>query len=133
MIQKLLTRTDKVNIDKWQETQKKSSEKAVTDIFQELLPKSEIYQDNYYPIGKSLKNMNENDIIIVYENTLIVVEVKAGSFTPDPAITNYQSHLRSYESLFQKGSMQCQRTIEYLKGNEEAIIYSQDKKIKKFS
>ena len=131
MIQKLLTRTDKVNIDKWQETQKKSSEKAVTDIFQELLPKSEIYQDNYYPIGKSLKNMNENDIIIVYENTLIVVEVKAGSFTPDPAITNYQSHLRSYESLFQKGSMQCQRTIEYLKGNEEAIIYSQDKKIKK--
>lgn len=29
MIQKLLTRTDKVNIDKWQETQKKSSEKQL--------------------------------------------------------------------------------------------------------
>ncbi|EOA3011326.1 YecA family protein [Enterococcus faecalis] len=130
IVQKLLLDIDVSNRDIWEQTQKNSSETAIEKIFQELLPKCKIFRDNYYPVNKSLKRMNENDIIIEYENSLIIVEVKAGSFSPIPAIINYKSHLKSYENLVEKASQQCQRTLDYLNRKNHSSIYDKNKKEK---
>ncbi|EGB1113406.1 hypothetical protein H6Y91_000599 [Listeria monocytogenes] len=127
ILQKLLFETNISNKDAWEQTQKESSESAIVKLFAELLPKCKIFRDNYYPEKESLKRMNENDIIIEYKNSLIIVEVKAGSFSPIPAIINYESHLRSYKSLVEKADQQCQRTLAYLNRKNRSPIYDKNK------
>lgn len=127
ILQKLLFETNISNKDIWEQTQKESSESAIVKLFAELLPECKIFRDNYYPEKESLKRMNENDIIIEYENSLIIVEVKAGSFSPMPAIINYESHLRSYKSLVEKADQQCQRTLAYLNRKNRSLIYDKNK------
>lgn len=127
ILQKLLFEINISNRDVWEQIQKESSESAIEKLFAELLPKCKIFRDNYYPEKESLKRMNENDIIIEYENSLLIVEVKAGSFSPIPAIINYESHLRSYKSLVEKADQQCQRTFAYLKRKDNSPIYDKNK------
>ncbi len=114
----------------WADMQKKASEKMVADLFNQLLPQSVVYQDNYYPQNKSLKNMAENDIIVVYNDVLIIVEVKAGSFVYTPPFTDFESHIKSYKSLIEKADHQCKRTYDYLVSNSIVSIYSEDKTCK---
>ena len=53
---------------KWADKQKEASENMVADIFAQMLPGCTIHTDNYYPQNGSLKNLAENDIIIVYND-----------------------------------------------------------------
>lgn len=131
IVQKSLSAANKINIDKWQEMQKESSESTVAELFQKILPDAKVYRDNYYPVKTSLKQMNENDLIIEFENTLIIIEVKAGAFVPVTAITDYKAHLKSYKTLVETADVQCQRTIEYLTKNKLSQIYSSDRQLKK--
>lgn len=131
ILQKLLFETNVSNKDAWEKIQKETSENAIASLFDNLLPGCKIFLDNYYPEKESLKRMNENDILIEYENSLFIVEVKAGSFSPVPAIINYQSHLSSYKSLVEKADQQCQRTLGYLKRQNNSPIYDKDKQLKK--
>lgn len=130
ILQKLLFETNVSNKDAWERIQKETSENAIADIFNNLLPGCKTFRDNYYPEKESLKRMNENDILIKYENSLFIVEVKAGSFSPVPAIINYRSHLNSYKSLVEKADQQCQRTLAYLKRKNNSPIYDKDKQLK---
>ena len=56
----------------------------VENIFQSLLPHCLTYRSNYYPINNSMKQAAENDLIVLYDDVLIIVEVKAGSFVYTP-------------------------------------------------
>ena len=57
----------------WKEFQTEASEKMVTDLFLKLLPGAEAHVGNYYPVKSSLKQMNENDVIITYKNYLFII------------------------------------------------------------
>ena len=124
VIQKAVSRT--VPNYKWSDVQKEASENMVADVLSQILPGSVIYRDNYYPINKSLKTLSENDIIIQYENILLIVEVKAGSFVFTPPITDFENHIRSYKSLIEKADHQCKNTYDYLTSNNVAKIYNRD-------
>lgn len=127
-VQKAVSRKDPNY--KWSDFQKEASENMVADVFSEMLPDCVVYRDNYYPKNKSLKNLNENDIIISFTNTLFIVEVKAGSFVYTPPITDFDSHIVSYKNLIEKADHQCKNTYDYLMANDNAIIYNQDGSIK---
>lgn len=115
---------------KWSDFQKEASENMVADVFSQILPDCVIYRDNYYPKNKSLKNLNENDIIISFANILFIVEVKAGSFVYTPPITDFDNHIVSYKNLIEKAAHQCKNTYDYLMANDNAILYNQDGSIK---
>ena len=123
-IQKAISRKD--SDYKWADTQKEASENMVSDVFSQILPGSIIHRDNYYPKNKSIKNLSENDIIIQYEDVLLIVEVKAGSFVFTPPITDFENHIRSYKSLIEKADHQCKNTYDYLVTNNIAKLYEQD-------
>ena len=55
-------------------------EKMVAELFQSLWPGCTVYYNNYYPKGKSKKQLCENDLLVIYYDVAIIVEVKAGSF-----------------------------------------------------
>ena len=54
------------------------------------------------------------DSIIIYMNHLFIIEVKAGSFPSTPPITDFEAHIRAYQTLVEKADSQCSRTLSYI-------------------
>ena len=115
---------------KWADKQKEASENMVADMFAQILPGCKIYTDNYYPQNSSLKNPAENDIIIVYNDVMLIVEVKAGSFVYTPPFTDFENHIKSYKNLIEKADHQCKRTYDYLISENNPSLYNKDKSYK---
>lgn len=128
VLQKTLMKHDKSY--NWAEVQSYASEEMVENIFKSILPGCTIYRNNYYPIKSSLKNMAENDILILYCDLLFIVEIKAGSFVYTPPITNFDAHIKSYKKLIEEPEEQCLRTLNYITANTEATIYDSQKNVK---
>ena len=130
-IQRAICRLDTGYVEIWQSRQCTASEEMVKDAFLRLLPGATAYISNYYPIGTSLKQMNENDIILIYFNYLFIIEVKAGSFPQTPPITDFNAHIDAYNKLAQVADTQCSRVVNYISSHSPAAFYSQDRE-KKF-
>uniref|UniRef100_UPI00359C5A21 YecA/YgfB family protein n=1 Tax=Enterococcus faecalis TaxID=1351 RepID=UPI00359C5A21 len=122
--------TSRIDPIAWSSKQQVASEHLVEEIFQELLPGCSTYLDNYYPTGSSLKNMAENDLLVKYGSTLLIVEVKAGSFVYTAPMTDFEAHVRSYKTLLEKADHQCMRTYDYLNREAKASIYDSKRKQK---
>jgi len=118
-------------VDTWSKRQNFASENMVKDLFLKLLPGATAYTGNYYPVGNSLKQMNENDLIIIYDRYLFIIEVKAGSFPQTPPINDFDAHIKAYTKLAQDADSQCSRTIKYIYEHKPAQFYEANKQ-KKF-
>lgn len=116
----------------WADKQKEASETLVENLFKEILPGAITYTDNYYPKNNSLKHCNENDLIVIYEDIVLIVEVKAGSFTYTSPMIDYKSHIKSFKDLVEKADKQCERTYEYVKKTNISKFYTSNK-IEKFT
>lgn len=127
VMQKTIRELKESYVNKWSEIQQHASEVMVEDLMVKLLPGCQTYRDNYYPKASSLKDCAENDILVVYENTLFIIEVKAGSFVYTPAITDYKAHISSFKALIEKADYQCLRTLNYINAKPIAPIYDKDK------
>lgn len=126
-IQKGITHLKPEYLNDWREKQTVASEEMVKEIFLKLLPGATAYVGNYYPVNTSTKQMNENDIIIIYYNYLFIIEVKAGSFPDTPPIIDFDAHIRAYKALAEKADSQCSRTISYISKNSSAQFYDREK------
>lgn len=115
---------------KWSNIQQGASEELVADKFKKLMPNANVYVGNYYPEANSLKKMDENDIMVICDDIIIIAEVKAGSFTYTPAITDFEAHKNSFNSLIGKADYQCIRTYEYIEKCDLVKFYTKDKKEK---
>lgn len=111
----------------WSDVQKEASEKMVAEIFSQILPGCIIYTDNYYPQNGSLKNTAENDIIVIYNDVMIIIEVKAGSFVYTAPFVDFESHIKSYKNLIEKADHQCKRIYDYLNSESNPHLYNEDK------
>lgn len=129
VLQKMITRLEP-NYS-WSDKQQVASETMVESIFKQILPGCSTYSENYYPVGRSIKNLAENDLLVLYNDVLIVVEVKAGSFVYTPPLTDFEAHMTSYKNLIEKADWQCKRTYDYLLRNDISILYDKDRNIKK--
>ena len=124
-IQKMISRQAK-EYD-WNKKQQKASENMVADLFRKILPGCTVYENNYYPHSTSLKQMNENDLLIQYYDTLFIIEVKAGSFVYTAPLTDFEQHIKSYKKLIEEPDIQCERTLGYVKSHTSAKFYNIDK------
>lgn len=111
----------------WSAVQQRASESMTAEIFRNLLPGCSVYQNNYYPKINSLKQMCENDLIVQYNDIIIIVEIKAGSFVFTSPLTDFEQHIKSYKSLIENPEIQCQRTYDYLASNPITLLYNEDK------
>lgn len=129
-LQKEIFRLKPEYVDTWSKRQNRASEDMVKTLFLNLLPGATAYTGNYYPVGTSLKQMNENDLLITYENYLFIVEVKAGSFPQTPPINNFDAHVKAYSKLAQEADSQCNRAIKYINEHQPAPFYNAYKQMK---
>ncbi|CVK21860.1 YecA family protein [Sporomusa sphaeroides] len=126
-LQKAIFRLKPEYVDKWSKRQNIASEDMVKALFLNLLPGATAFTGNYYPTGSSLKQMNENDLLITYENYLFIIEVKAGSFPQTPPINDFGAHIKAYTKLAQEADAQCSRTIRYINEHQPAPFYDVEK------
>ena len=136
-IQRLLDNLDRIilkdiyrknakNIEKIKKTTATTCEKLVGNYIQNIIPCAEVLISNYYKSGKKIC---ENDVLVIFGNYLFIIEVKSGSFTPDVAINNIDSHLNSLKELIENADSQVNRFITELEKCESINIYeSNDKK-----
>lgn len=125
MRNKMPNKNNKIN-----EIQGKTAESIVEKLFKKIIPNSKVYVSNYYPI-ETQKKLVENDLIVIYDNNLILVEVKSGAYTPDFAIENFETNIESIKSLIEKADSQNERTLKYLNSKEECPIYDSNNSNKK--
>lgn len=126
-IQKGIMQRKPQYLEEWKKKQTRASEEMVKELFLKLLPGAEAHVSNYYPVKNSLKQTNENDIIITYQNNLFVIEVKAGSFPSTPPITDFEAHTKAYQKLAEVADSQCSRTVEYIANHFPAQFYDHEK------
>lgn len=128
VIQKLFKRVDSLYPKTWNKRQMETTEGMVADLFRKVLPGCTLYESNYYPKKTSLKDCAENDLIVIYDDNIIIVEVKAGSYTYRSPILDIESHIKSLNTLIGVADSQAERTLEYLKSAESVKLYDSEKK-----
>ena len=127
-VQRLLCSNNPAYANRWKDFQASASEEFVATILSSLLPGCKVHKNNYYPREKSTKQMNENDLLIEYEDALLILEIKAGSFSYTSPLYDYESHVRAYQNLIERADHQCNRTYEYILTHDNAVFYTQDRK-----
>jgi len=125
-LQKEIFRLKPEYVDEWNKRQNLASEDMVKTLFLNLLPGATAYTGNYYPVNNSLKQMNENDLLITYENYLFIIEIKAGSFPQTPPINDFDAHIKAYTKLAQEADSQCSRTLRYIEEHQPAHFHNSD-------
>jgi len=126
VIQRLIIRLrpDYKNI--WNEKQKIVSENLPFELFRRILPKAHVFRPVYHmwPTGKYNKlNWCETDGLIIYDDHLIIIEVKGGAFTYTPPATDFPSYLNSIKSLLLKPAEQAKRFLDYLESDSYVDIF----------
>ena len=118
VLQKAVTDRDPSYKQTWQTRQKEASEAMAAGLLSHLMPGCTYHSSNYYSPESKKGQLSENDLIIHFHDVLLIVEVKAGSFTFAPPITDWERHARAYKSLIEDADRQCARTRKYLTGFE---------------
>lgn len=85
------------------------------------------YENNYYIFNK---NRHENDILIIENDLLLIVEVKAGSFSYRSSVADSQSHEKSINELIEKPISQVTKFLDVIHENGSVTIFDENGKVK---
>jgi hypothetical protein len=125
IVERLIIRLKPNYRDNWNRRQKAISESLPFKFFNMLLPNNKTYRCVHYECTTNTieKKGCETDGIIIYDDHLIIVEIKAGVFTSYPPTTNFFDYIRSIKDLIEKPATQAKRFIEYLHSSDQVSIY----------
>jgi len=108
--------------EKWNENQQFASEKKTAELFQELLPGSLPLSTNYFPQPK--EGYNESDLLVLYSDTLFIIEIKAGAYAHTAPLTDFNSYMSRSKKIIEKAGVQAQRVLKYLLSQKQADFFS---------
>lgn len=113
----------------WNDKQKEISEQLPFEYLIKLLPKAKLYQSVYYrwhPSSQGKKQWCEADGILIFDDHLFVIEVKAGAFTYTSPANDFPAYIESLKNLVFKPAEQGNRFLEYLESDEEVDLFDGD-------
>ncbi|RAI14898.1 MAG: hypothetical protein DKM22_06805 [Candidatus Melainabacteria bacterium] len=116
--------------ESWNEKQKIASEQFCLNLFGKILPNAEIFQNIYtrcYINKSDKKDWRENDILIIYDDQLLVIEVKAGAFSPISPTYDFTAFKKSINELLSKPVKQGEKFLETFFKDKTINIYDKDK------
>ncbi len=130
-LQKVIRSHGKIYKDRWDRIQGHAVEKIVGGVFEKILPGSLIHYSNHYMADDGKRT--ENDILIEYKDTLLIVEVKSGSFIYTPAIIEFDAYKNSLANLVGMAEKQCMSVYNYIISGEDKISFYSDDNLKTFA
>lgn len=92
------------------------------EIFQKILPNSEVYENLKYGID------DEVDGIVIYDNNIFIVEAKSNKFTIGAKKGNIDKIKRNTKDIVEKAYQQAIRAKKYILENEEVEFRDKKKK-----
>jgi Nuclease-related domain/SEC-C motif len=113
--------------NKWNKIQQEISENLPFKYLDKILPGSKKYQSIFYKLTIQEKNKSEwceLDGLLIYDDHLFVIEVKAGSFTYTSPANDFDAHIQSFKNLLLKPYLQGKRFIQYLNSSEKVDIFN---------
>jgi len=124
IMQRLIVQREPAYSTTWNDQQKRISEELPFIFFGRLLPGAHIYRSVYYrwSVNGGAAQWHETDGLVIFDDHLIVVEVKAGAFTYTSPANDLQAHLTSLRGLLQKPAHQGNRFVDYLESGSEVSI-----------
>jgi len=125
-LEKRIFQQSEAEKQEWIRNRKEISENLPVDYFGRLLPGATVLPEIYYPVlseSGSARNFAEADCVIVYDDHLFIIEVKAGAFTYTSPANDLPAYVKSLEALVGAPSKQGQRFLKYLESAEEVDIF----------
>ena len=109
----------------WNIRQKNISEQLPFTYLERLLPGAVVHRTVRYQwdAGSGKKQWYETDGLLIYEDHLFVIEVKAGAFTRTSPSTDLPGHINSLKGLLAHPALQGNRFVDYLESEGEVPIY----------
>jgi hypothetical protein len=129
VVQKAISQTKPEYRQVWNDRQKESSEKFPLDLLSRILPGARVLSSVRYqwpPTASKDQNWCEADGLIIYDDFVIVLEMKAGSFTYTSPADDFDAFVSSLRSLVLKPLDQAKRLMEYLSSADEVALYRED-------
>lgn len=111
---------------RWITNRKDISESLPIDLFVSLLPGATILREVYYPIVAEIgkrRNFAEADCVVIYDDHLFVIEVKAGAFTYTSPSNDLPAYVKSLQALVGAPAQQGDRFLDYLDSADVVEIY----------
>lgn len=110
--------------ESWNDGQKAVSEELPFTYLSRLMPGARVYRPIYYrwKVGGGPARWYEADGILIYEDHLFVIEVKAGAFTYTSPANDLDAHLVSLRTLLQAPARQGCRFVDFLESEPEVSI-----------
>ncbi len=106
----------------WNKNQKAMTETAFPKILAKQLGGCPPYEEVYFK-DATTGEWVETDLVGVIDDTLFVIEAKAGVMAMQSPATNFASHLRTIRELVLKAYRQCNRFLKYLASSADMPIY----------
>lgn len=125
IILKDLYKRNKKDVELIKKKTSETCEELVGKYIKNIIPEAEVLISNHYRSGKKIC---ENDVLIMFDKYLFIIEVKSGSFTPDVAMNNIESHFVSLKTLVEDADSQANRFMEELEKRKLLEIYDSNNK-----
>src|SRR5690606_32672382 len=108
----------------WNVQQQNISEELPLIYLKRLLPGAEVYKSVYHKWKNDAgqTDWRETDGLLIYNDHLFIIEVKAGAFTYTSPADDLPAHLVSLKNLLEAPSRQGSRFFDYLNSASEVPI-----------
>lgn len=128
-LQRIICRLEPSYRETWNALQKAATEELPFTYFSKLLPGMRKFDAvNYlWKSGVGKAQWHECDGLIIYDDHLFVIEVKAGAFTYTSPATDLEAHLASLKGLLEAPATQGARFLDYLESADEVAIANNER------
>lgn len=106
----------------WKDNQARLIERAFPSVLSTQLQGARLFEEVYFK-DSTTGQWAETDHVGIVDDTLFVVEAKAGVMAMHSPATNFDRHIRTIRELVLKAYRQCKRFIEYLASADQVPIY----------
>lgn len=108
----------------WITTRKEITETLPFWHLQRLLPGSTCIREAYYWVSDGgVSKRFETDGLVIFDDHLFIIEVKAGAFTYTSPATDVDAHIQSLKNLVSSPAQQGLRFLNYLRSADEVPIF----------
>lgn len=125
VLQRAIFRFEADYKETWNSRQKAVSEELPLTYLQRLLPGSRVYRNVYYrwKSDNGTTQWPDTDGLLLYDDHLFVIEVKAGAFTYTSPTTDLPGHIKSLTELILTPAAQGNRFVDYLESADDVPIF----------
>jgi len=106
----------------WLKRQARVVEQAFPTVFNHQLTGARVFESVFYR-HTATGEWTEADLVVAFEDVLLVIEAKAGVMPMQSPATDLVSHERVVEGLVTAAYRQCRRFIDYLASAPEVSLY----------